>query len=289
MKTIKPSFIKPLSTYQFWLLTLAGALIAVDISLNIKLARDIIAPSLSLLLWSVILSKLWEKRHTLSLNSDIFSSLLGLVLIAFVLVRSLVTVRISLLLDFLPVISALALILLASGIKGFNQYRQELLLILVLNISDSLLGKVFDPSNLTARFATYIMSCFGFKAVLQGINIVTNAGTVAVLPGCSGLVNMLFLWQLAILFIVTFPANLAKKNYVPVVAVSVGFIFNAARVALLTVLITNSQEKAFEYWHDGDGSQIFVIMSVLVFGAFCYFLIETDEPANPDSREYPDK
>lgn len=289
MKTIKPSFIKPLSTYQFWLLTLVGSLIAVDISLNIKLAGNIIDPSLSLLLWSVILSRLWEKRRTLSLHSDLFSTLLGLVLIAFVLVKSLLTVRISILLDFLPVISALALILLASGIRGFNQYRQELLLILVLNIPDSLVGKVFNPSNLTAGFATYLLSNFGFKAVFQGTNIVTNAGTVEVLLGCSGLVNMLFLWQLAILFIVTFPTNLAKKIYLHIVAVSVGFISNAVRVAILTFLIANSQEKAFRYWHDGDGSQMFVIMSVLVFGAFCYFLIEKDEPTNHEPREYPDK
>lgn len=289
MMTIEPKFIRHLSTYPFWLLTLAGGLIAVDISLKIKLTGDVIAPSLSLLLWTVVLSRLWEKRHSLKLNSGIFSTFLGLLLIAFVLVRSLLTVRVSILLGFLPVISAIGLILLASGFRGFKKYIQELLLILVLNIPDTLVGKVFDPSSLTGSFATYMLSQFGFKAAVEGTNIVTNAGIVEVLIACSGLSNMLLLLQLAILFIVTFPTSLAKKIYLPLVGVSVGFTVNAVRIAILTALITNSQQKAFHYWHDGDGSTIFVIISVVVFGAFCYFLLEKDEPANHELREYSDR
>ncbi|HEY9693943.1 MAG TPA: cyanoexosortase A [Oculatellaceae cyanobacterium] len=281
MRTINHSLIKSLNTYQFWLLTLAGGLIAINLSLQMKLTGDFIYLSFSLLLWGVVLSQLWKKRHTLNLSSGVFSTSMGLGLIAFILLRSLFTARVSLLFAFSPVLSALGLMWLASGFRGFKQYGQELLLIVVLSIPESLVSQLFDPSNLTANFATYILSHFGFKAYFQGINIVLNTGSVEVLQQCSGLVNMLLLWQLAMFFIVIFPTDLAKKIFVPVVGVVVGFIINAVRVAILTVLITNSQEEAFHYWHDGNGAQLFVLMSVVVFGVFCYFLVE-NEPANPE-------
>jgi cyanoexosortase A len=287
MRTINYSFLKPLSD-QFWLLTLAGSLIAVNLSLQMKLTGDFISLSFSLLLWGVVLSQLWEKRHNLSLRSGVFSTFLGLVLIAFVLIRSLLTARVSLLFAFSPVISALGLILIASGFRGFKQYTQELLLILVLSVPESFVSQLFDPSSLTGSFATYMLSHLGFKASFQGINIVMNTGSVQVLQQCSGLVNMLLLWQLAMFFIISFPTNLAKKIFVPVVGVIVGFIVNAVRVAILTVLITNSHEEAFHYWHDGNGAQIFVLMSVVVFGVFCYFLLEQDEPGNHEPMEFPD-
>lgn len=288
MKAINPSFVNPLSPYLFWLLTLTGGLIAVHLSLQMKITGDVIALGLSLILWGVVLSRLWEKRHELNFNSGVFSTFLGLILIAFVLVRSLFTVRISLLFSFSPVISALGLILLASGFRGFKPYRKELLLILVLSVPVRLLEEIFDPSRLTGSVAAFMLSSVGIKAFLQGINIVTNAGFVQVMQGCSGLVSMLFLCKLAILFLVTFPTNLAKKVFVSVLAVSVGFIVNAMRVAILTVLITHSHEDAFHYWHDGDGAQLFMIFSVVIFGAFCYFLLEKDEAANHEPREYPD-
>lgn len=286
MKKINPSLIKQLSTYEFWLLTLAGGLIAVNLSLKMRLTGDLIWLSVSLLFWSVILSRVWEKRSKIILESGGFSTCLGFVLIAFVLVRSLFTSRESLLFEFSPVISAVGLILLASGFKGFKVNGQELVLILALSIPQSLLSQLIDPSTLTANFATYMLSHCGVKTSSQGVYLVLNNGSVEVLQQCAGLVNMLLLWQLAVLFIVVFPTNLAKKIIIPVIAVAVGFIVNAVRIAILTILVTNSQKSAFEYWHDGDGAQLFVVISMMIFGSFCYFMVEKDRLYDEKPMEY---
>ena len=80
--------LKPLKNTQFWLLAIAGSLIAIHLNLIWRSDPNLTQASMSFLGWGAVLSLLWEKRHTLSFKSDIFSSLLGLLLIAFVLVRS---------------------------------------------------------------------------------------------------------------------------------------------------------------------------------------------------------
>jgi exosortase/archaeosortase family protein len=70
-----------------------------------------------------------------------------------------------------------------------------------------------------------------------------------------------------------------QKIVVPIIAVLIGFIVNAARVALMAVLVSLSQPEAFKYWHEGNGSVIFSMIAVFIFGLFCWFAI-LQEPQN---------
>jgi exosortase/archaeosortase family protein len=53
--------------------------------------------------------------------------------------------------------------------------------------------------------------------------------------------------------------------------VLLGFIVNGIRVALMAILVASSNKSAFTYWHGGDGSLIFAIISMVLFGIFCWF------------------
>jgi exosortase/archaeosortase family protein len=86
--------------------------------------------------------------------------------------------------------------------------------------------------------------------------------------------------MLAILFLFMFPTNWKQKILVPVVGVLVGFAVNVVRVALMAYLIAYSTEKAFEYWHFGQGSIIFSMIAAAIFGLFCQFGILRNEPEN---------
>jgi exosortase/archaeosortase family protein len=81
-----------------------------------------------------------------------------------------------------------------------------------------------------------------------------------------------------------FPTTLSKKILTPVMAVFLAFIVNGFRVALMAVL-AHSNEAAFKYWHEGDGSLIFSMLAVLIFGFFCHFLLLRNESENQDSME----
>nr|WP_231589034.1 archaeosortase/exosortase family protein [Crocosphaera watsonii] len=43
------------------------------------------------------------------------------------------------------------------------------------------------------------------------------------------------------------------------------------RVCLLTYFVSQSADEAFDYWHGEDGSLAFAMISVVVFGLFCWF------------------
>ncbi len=266
MKATSLASIRPLQNTQFWLLAIAGGLIALQLSLSWRLSGDFNQVSISILYWGAVLSLIWEKRHTLSLKSFFITSF-------------------DALFDLSPLIIGLGLALLASGVKGLQQYWQELIIVLAFTIPVEFLIASIPLSTLTAKFAAFVLSDLGFEVSLQGVNIILPKGAVEVNPGCSGIEGIVRLLQLAVLFLVMFPTNLFKKILVPVVAVLVAFIVNAVRVALMAILVAYSNHEAFLYWHSGTGSQIFVLISSLVFGLFCYFISQKDHTDNHDPIE----
>jgi len=270
---------------QFWLLAIAGGLIAIQISLTWRLTKDSSQVTVVGLYWGAVISLLWEKRRNLNIESDILSSLLGLLLVAFVLVRSLLMTSYDSIYYLSNFMAALGLALLASGIKGLPQYGKELIIVFAFNLPTDLLVKFFDISTFTARLATFMLSQSGFEVVRQGVNVVLHKGAVEVNSGCAGMEGIVRLLQLAVLFLVMFPITLAKKISVLIVAVLVAFVVNAGRVALMAILVAYSNREAFDYWHVGYGSQIFILISSTIFGVFCYFVSRKNDPKNHEPMD----
>lgn len=285
MKATSLTSLKPLQNTEFWLLAITGGLIAVHLSLSWRLNANLSQLSISVLGWGAVLSLLWDKRHTFKLQSDVFSSLLGLLLIAFVLLRSLSVTQIDSVFELSPFIAALGVAMLASGVKGLQQYWLELIVIFAINAPVGALLEQTDISMLTAKFGNAILSYSGFEVSRQGVNIILPTGAVSVDRACSGLDSIVRLLRLSVLFLVMFPVKSTKNILVPVVAVLVAFTVNGVRVALLAFLVAYSNKGSFEYWHKGDGAQVFFLISTLVFGLFCYFISQKDDPNDHEPME----
>jgi cyanoexosortase A len=287
MHTVSSNFFKLLQDSKFWLSSTAIGLSGIYLSLVWKLTGNFSFLSISLVLLGTVSYLLWEKRDSLNLESDVFSTFLGLLLIASVLIKNTVDPYFGFLFQISPLLSGLGLALLASGIKGLKQYIQEFTLILAISIPETLLLQLFDVSLITAKFAAFFLIHLGFEVSLQGVNLILPTGAVEVTPGCSGFENMIWLLRLAALFLILFPSTLWKKILVPITAIALGFLVNSARVALMAFLVAYSNQEAFKYWHEGDGAQVFSLISAFIFGALCYFLIFKNETSPSDSVELP--
>ncbi len=272
---------------RFWLSAITVGLNGIYLSLVWRLTENFSFLSISLVLLGTAFYLLWEKRAVLNLESDILSTFLGLLLIASVLIKSTVNPYFGLLFQISPLLSGLGVALLASGLKGLKQYSQVFILLSAISIPETLLLQLFDVSLITAKFAAFFLIHLGFDVSLQGVNLILPTGAVEVTPGCSGFENMIWLLRLAALFLILFPSTLWKKILVPIAAIVLGFLVNSARVALMAFLVAYSNQDAFKYWHEGDGAQVFSLISAFIFGALCYFLIFKNETSPSDSVELP--
>ena len=282
MRAIHFLLVKPLNNSRFLLLGIAAGLIALQLNITWKSGKTDFW-GISVLFWVAVCSLVWKKRHSLNLETGWFSSFLGTLLIAAVLLKS---TCFNYSFPYVsPLIAAVGLGLLASGFKGLKQYWQELLILFFLGVPQLILLGVIDISAFTAKFAAFALWYLGFEVSRQGVNVTLATVGVAVYPGCSGLENILYLLRLAVLFLVMLPTDSSQKIIVPLVAIFLGFVVNGFRVALMAVMVESSNHQAFEYWHKGDGSLIFSLISVLFFGLFCLLMLRGYSSENDDSVE----
>lgn len=278
--------LKILPDSKLWILNIAVGLIAIHLTLVAKNAPTFFLGTSSLF-WLAIISQLWEKRHTLSLNSGVFSRFFGIAIIILLLVKSLSLTGYDPLLRIFPLIAGFGLSLIASGMKRLNQYSQELILFIVLAIPPELIAEPINQligvSALTGKFSSLILWHLGYEVFARGDFIIQPKGTIWISPECAGLATLLWLLQLSALFLIMFPLELGKKFLLPIIAVIIGFTINGFRIAYLSVLAF-SNPAAFNYWHS-QNSQIFSLLSVFLIGLFCLWLIKQEESEEESEDE----
>ena len=261
---------------KYWLTGIGISLVALHLSLSQHAERSGFF-SYVFLFWIVVFFLIGEKRAKLKSEADRFSSLLGISLISLILYRSLHLFPEDYFLRIAPLMSLLGWGLLASGIRGLKQYRQELFLLLFLAIPWEFVY-AFDVSQLTARFSTFILWILGFTVIRQGVWIILPTGSVEVYHGCSGVLTILQLLGLSWIVLTLIPTNWQTKLYLPTASILLGFTVNAMRVALMAILVAMSNIDGFHYWHTGTGSLIFSAISVSIFAVICLMLLRPQNP-----------
>jgi cyanoexosortase A len=277
------NWLKHLQEPKYWLLGIAAGSIALHLTLISRTENTDLFGTM-FLFWGVVAFLIWERHESLTLESGVFSSLFGATLIALILLKSSSISGYDFFLRVSPLLSGVSLALLASGTKGLKQYWQEFIILAYTAIPPGAIGVFVDVSTLTAKFSAFLLHYLGFEVVRQGVYLILPNGRVQVYHGCSGVNAILQLLGLAVVFLLMFPTTAAQKIIVPTVAVIIAFVVNAARVGLLAVLVSLSQPEAFKYWHEGNGSVIFSMISVLIFGVFCWFAILQKEPQNKEKQ-----
>lgn len=269
---------------KYLLLAIAAGLITLSIHLAMKSEFTDLGGT-TLLFWVAVSSQLWQKRSILKLYSDIFSTLLGTSLIALVLFRCQFPYVDESFLRISPILSLLGFALLASGVKELKQYWQELLLLAFIAIPQHWLSQLVNLPKLTAKFATFVLLYLGLPAQNEGCFVKLKPSYVEVDAGCSGISLIFQLLGIALIFLVMFPPKKSQVFFIPMIAIILAFILNGMRVALMAYLNSYSQKSAFEYWHEGNGSLIFSLIGVIVFGFFCNFLFKVPETESQGTVE----
>jgi cyanoexosortase A len=261
---------------EFWLCCLVTCAIAIHLTLAWRV-DDSDLLSCSLLFWGTTIYLLKEHSHLLKLKSNLVASTIGLLLFNILLIKSLSAEDSNFFGRIYPFFSILSLGLLASGQKAIELYWQPLLLFGFLAIPWEFVYVFSDLTLLTAKFATFILWLLGFDVELQGFQIVLPTGSVEVYDGCSGLRGILQLLGIALMVIVAIKPTLLHKIWLLVCAVSIGFIINGIRVAIMAVFAALQQPEAFTYWHVGTGSLIFSAIAVALFALTSLWLLPSEK------------
>ncbi|MBE9098673.1 cyanoexosortase A [filamentous cyanobacterium LEGE 07170] len=268
-----PSFlIRSVCVPKVAVLAIGIVLIAIQLVLT-GFADEVDHIGMSLLFWAAIWMLLSDKQNKLNLTSNTLS--IGLAAIGILWIVSNAQLPIEKGNHFVrvaPLVTGLSLGLLASGYQGLKQYRQELAILFFLGIPRVLSALFFDISPLTAKFTSLLLWYAGFDVVREGVFVILPTGSVRVYDGCSGIESMAYLLGLSVIFLIMMPVRRFWRATLPLIAVCIGFFVNSIRVALMAYLVANSTKEAFDYWHEGDGSKIFAIAAVCIFGAVCFLI-----------------
>lgn len=268
---------------KYWLLAIAAGCVSLHVTLTHRLGNQSFL-ALSCLVWCAVSSLIWQKRDRLLLKSKYLPTVLGCLLLAGLLSYSFASPA-PFVLEIYPFVAALGLGLIASGFRHLHQFRCELIMLFFLGVPRAVINPIADVSLLTAKLSTAILWYFGQGVFRQGTVIALPEGAVNVNKYCSGQEGMFDLLSLSILALLMYPICRRKSWFVPLVAVVVAFVINSFRVVLMTLLINAQKRTDFDYWHEGNGSLIFSLISVTLFGLFYWLLLKQEPIAESLSEE----
>lgn len=265
---------------EFWLLATWVSLIAINIAIQCRLGDNLDDTAMVILTWIVAVLLVIRNRHNLKFETTPSAIAVGTLLIIWVLIKSLLTRRVyDILFILTPVMATVGVALIASGWQGLKQYWQPILLAATLGTPIPFLFSAiekFIPVNaFTAQFANSVLWYAGVKVAQQGVTIISQYGAVEVARGCAGLPPIFLLLRITLMFILVFPVSRFNMWIMFPSAMAIAFIVNSLRVSLLVII--SSQADLFKYWHDGDGSQMFSVISVSILLALCNWLTRDDD------------
>ena len=277
---------KKISNYhKFWLSSSLIGIAALYLILMWKTTGDIDQLTTDSLFWGAIFWLLWRKKDNLDYRSDPLSSFIGLLLLGLILSKALSLFWFeSILLPILPISAAIALCLMASGLKGLGQYFQELFFVWFLFFPTGVIGLFIDGvvhiSVLNAKLATYFLYYVGFNVASQGNQVLLSlpeAGNVEAIVDypCAGVPMILLMLKLSLLLVSLITLSSKQKILIPIFSIGLGFFLGVIRVCILTLSIPNPTQ--FDYWHGAQGSQIFSTLAIVIFAGFCYWFLETKQ------------
>lgn len=256
---------------KYWLLGIVAAIATIHLTLIDRTSNEELF-AISGLFWMVAGLLIWEKRDELNLESQVPASAAGWGILAVLLLLSASLPTSNMFLCGFPLFALLATALLASGAGGLRQYWKELVIFTLLAAYPviEIVLQSFDLPTLTAKAANMMLWYTGFDVKRQGVFLdLPGRGRVEVYAACSGLHSIMQMISVSVLFLLMFPLKKRWQGVAcVVVAIALGFLVNAARVCLMALLVGTPN---FQFWHDGQGSLVFSVISVSLFGAFCWF------------------
>ena len=264
-----------------WLFSSLIGIAILYLSLTWKTTANIDRLTTDTLFWGIILWLLWQKKERLNLSSDPISGFLGFLLLGLTLSKTITLYGFeSALIPLIPIFSAIALALIASGFKGLSQYIQELFFAWFLFFPTGVIGNFIDRilhvTIINAKIATYLLYYLGFNTESYSNEVILYLPELGKFKAvvdypCTGIPMILLILKLALLLISCVRLTKKQKIVLPVFSIVLGFLLGVIRVCILTILIPDPDR--FGYWHGSAGAQIFSTLAIVIFSGFCYWIL----------------
>ena len=263
--------LKSVSLANYSLLGIIAALVAIHFTALFKSSVETNIISLHFLVFVGIGSLLWDERHNLDLNSTPLASLIGLLLIGWVLIRTISPGGYHIAIS--PLVFGLGICLLAAGFKSLRFYRKELILLSLIAFYPLVAAflRMGGITKLTAQISSMMLWVSGYSVHRSGVQIILPRGRVEVLTACAGIDSMLLMLTVTVFLFILVRLKLLDKIICTIAAILISFFLNSFRIAILAVLADAGDRKSFDYWHGGDGSLVFSVLAVMIFAGFCWF------------------
>lgn len=275
--------------HGFWLFTILFLLGFFYLNLVWKAFGNLDALTTNLLFYGAIFGLIWQRKDKIRLNSNIFSSFIGLSLLAIVIIKTVYLFSFEdLLLSLVPLCAGIGLALIASGFRGLGQYSRELFFAWFLFFPEGVIGNFLDNivriTVFNAKLSTYFLYYFGFNVANVGNEVVLslpNIGDYKAIVDypCAGMPMILLMLKLSLLLVSFFRLTKFQCFLIPMASIAIGFFLGVIRVCILTLAIP--QQATFNYWHGAEGSQIFSTLAILIFSAFAYWLLNKNNVLEP--------
>ena len=258
--------------HRFWLLSITGFLIAFNWCL-------VEYDSVYLVFWCAALFITWRNSNKLNFDSNLFSTIIGFVLIIWLLFRGVVTDNhTDIIARMYPLFSLAGICLLSTKVGKIFQYWRELVIVGFTGIPWEHLYAILSPNEkisiLDAQISRFLLWYLGFDAYQQDNLVILPTGSIQIAGSCSSFDLLRLLWQFCIVICLCFAITRNQKILLGLWSTLIALGVNTIRLCLMALLVANGQQEAFDYWHGHAGAEIFTTIAILLLALVYWIFVE---------------
>ncbi|MFN6565759.1 cyanoexosortase C [Dendronalium sp. ChiSLP03b] len=227
------------------------------------------------------LQELWQQKNQLAkLNPAIIQRRLGHSLILFGVGLFPYSLNKGWSQALVWLVILVGIVLSTWGLKFFKRYKRQIFL-MILSIYPGIyslpgyIWRAFTPERTMDRIQAWSVNLalhtIGYPSSIDETWVKLPTGSVDIGWGCNGFDLMVLMLVTSLLIGMVYRLKGFQILTISFLGCILAFTFNTARIALLAISVAYWDVKAFDFWHDGWGGQIF---SAVMFTAFYYLLIQ---------------
>ena len=234
---------------------------------------------------------LWGKRNKIKFRGNLISSLIGISLILWMILRHVLgqfyssSTKLDVLSGFFPLIVLTGILLILTGFKRLTNYKNEIITSAIATIVSLPISVMFSGSNIIAKIdakiTAFMLHYIGFNVGREGNIVSLPNGAIAIAGGCSSISPISTMLPIIAMFLLVYPTSKNKKILVCIGAFFAIFFINAIRLSLLAILVNKFDTTTFEYWHGGEGAGIFSNLIVFLIAALSYQILNYSSDSKP--------